>query len=236
MFKFDSAIKKQFLFQDSATSTMERIIDLHNEIMVFLVFIFFLVTWMLVRSIYLFREKNTKELRFAFQHNSTIEQIWTIVPALILLLIALPSCALLYLSDEISSPVMTIKITGYQWYWNYKYADYLNIQFDSYLIQEDSLELGQFRLLSVDNTLWLPAYVPIRLLVTSADVIHSWALPSAGIKIDAIPGRNNQNSVYFLRTGTFYGQCSELCGLNHAFMPITVTVGPIEQWKCKSYK
>ena len=234
-YHFDAPIKNQLFFQDVATPAMERIINLHNEIMIFLIFTFIFVSWILMRSIYLFRETNTETLRFSFQHNTLVEQIWTVIPALILLLIALPSCSLLYLTDEITSPLITIKVTGYQWYWTYNYADHQNIQYDSYMIQEDLLSKGQIRLLEVDNALYLPTNVPIRVLVTSADVIHSWALPSAGVKMDAVPGRNNQVSVYFIRKGIFYGQCSELCGVNHGFMPIKVVTLPMERWIEKTY-
>ena len=164
-----------------------------------------------------------------------IELIWTITPALILIAIAFPSFRLLYLLDEVISPTITIKVVGHQWYWSYEYSDYVNesgesIEFDSYMIPESDLELGQFRLLDVDNNVIVPVDTHIRLIVTGADVIHSWAVPSLGIKIDAVPGRLNQTSILAERTGVFYGQCSEICGVWHGFMPIAVEAVSVQDY------
>ena len=156
-----------------------------------------------------------------------IELIWTITPALILIAIAFPSFRLLYLLDEVISPTITIKVVGHQWYWSYEYSDYVtesgeSIEFDSYMIPESDLELGQFRLLDVDNKVIIPVDCHIRLIITGADVIHSFAVPSLGLKIDAVPGRLNQSSIIAERTGLYFGQCSEICGVWHGFMPIVI--------------
>jgi cytochrome c oxidase subunit 1 len=180
-------------------------------------------------------EYNIENKSYNITHGTTIEVIWTLLPAVILLLVAIPSFALLYAMDEIIDPILTIKIIGHQWYWSYEYSDYSTlgfsnyikesvVKFDSYMIHDSELSLGDLRLLKTDMPLFLPKNTHIRLLITSSDVIHSWAVPSFGVKVDALPGRLNQISVYLKNTGTFYGQCSELCGVNHAFMPIEVCV------------
>jgi cytochrome c oxidase subunit 2 len=220
----------QLGFQDPATPVMEGIINFHHDLMYFLIIITIFVCWLLFRIIYLFNEKKNK-ISETFVHGSTIEIVWTTIPALILLIIAIPSFALLYSMDEIIYPIMTIKVIGSQWFWTYEYSDILNffetetddsLIFDSYMVQENDLEIGQFRLLEVDNRLVIPTLTHIRLLITSSDVLHSWAVPSLGIKLDACPGRLNQTSMFVKREGVFYGQCSEICGVNHAFMPIVV--------------
>lgn len=154
-----------------------------------------------------------------------IETVWTITPALILIAIAFPSFRLLYLLDEVISPTITIKVSGHQWYWSYEYSDYVTdsgdaIEFDSYMIPESDLELGQFRLLDVDNKMIIPMDTHVRLIVTSTDVIHSFGVPSLGLKLDCCPGRLNQASILVDREGTFYGQCSEICGLNALYLKI----------------
>ena len=156
-------------------------------------------------------------------------------PSLILVLIAVPSFALLYSLDEVVDPAVTIKAIGHQWYWSYEYSDYSqesdqSIAFDSYMVPEDDLELGQLRLLDVDNRLVVPANTHIRVIITAADVLHSWAVPSLGVKCDAVPGRLNQIPLFIKREGVFYGQCSELCGANHAFMPIVVEAVSLEDY------
>lgn len=151
-----------------------------------------------------------------------IEIIWTILPAITLILIALPSLRLLYILDEINNPIITIKTIGHQWYWSYEYSDYKNIEFDSFIIPLNDSKPFNFRLLDVDNRIIIPYETQIRLLITATDVIHSWALPSLGIKIDGTPGRLNQISFCINRTGLFYGQCSEICGANHRFIPIVI--------------
>jgi cytochrome c oxidase subunit 2 len=163
-----------------------------------------------------------------FTHSSVLEIVWTIIPAFLLLLIAIPSFALLYSLDELIEPSLTLKVIGHQWYWSYEYSDYASLEggeslnFDSYMITTDDLVKGTFRLLEVDNRVLLPINSHIRILVTSADVLHSWAVPSFGIKVDACPGRLSQASLFLKREGVYYGQCSEICGVNHGFMPIVV--------------
>jgi len=354
----DSPNAWQFSFQNPATPVMEGIISLHNYVLMYLILVFVVVVWFLLRSMYLFHEsKNSDPLDF--NHDPLIETVWTVAPAFILVAIAMPSFSLLYSMDEVMDPSLTVKVVGHQWYWSYeldmyrkddlfdyfkvtfprpkRYAEtpgitslraklhdlagwkYCNnrffkflrwelltikpkpdlfdlnitirktkieaiqkminhlkftaslkgvkvlkpfvkisplgaylrsgkysffwlfefitygatikhsvsvispsIRFDSYMINENDLPTGGLRLLEVDNRLVLPINTHIRLLVTSADVIHSWAVPSLGVKVDAIPGRLNQTEIYIRRPGVFYGQCSELCGVNHGFMPIAV--------------
>jgi len=162
-------------------------------------------------------------------HGVMIEIVWTILPVFVLVFIAIPSFALLYSIDEIIDPTLTIKVIGHQWYWSYEYTDFANekVLFDSYMVPENDLQQGELRLLEVDRKVWLPVNTHIRVLITGNDVLHSWAIPAFGIKMDAVPGRLNQVSVYIKREGVFYGQCSELCGVNHGFMPIVVKAVPI---------
>lgn len=160
-------------------------------------------------------------------HGTTLEIVWTLIPALVLVVIAVPSFALLYSVDEIVDPALTVKVIGHQWYWSYEYSDYekedgSSIAFDSYMLPDDERQVGQLRLLEVDNRIALPVDTHVRLIITAADVLHCWTVPSFGVKRDACPGRLNQASVYVKRPGVFYGQCSEICGVNHAFMPIAV--------------
>ena len=220
----DSAEKWQVLFQDPATPIMEGITQLHHAIMGVLIVIAIFVSYILAKAIMLFNEHNNPS-SIDFKHNTTLEIVWTIIPTIILVAIGLPSFSLLYAMDEIMDPSVTIKAVGHQWYWSYEYSDYFdiaNIKFDSYMVDETDLSEGQFRLLEVDNRTVLPVNTHIRIVVTSEDVIHSWAVPSLGVKVDAIPGRLNQIGIFIKREGVFYGQCSEICGANHGFMPIVV--------------
>ncbi len=231
----------QINFQDPATPIAGRIIEIHHHVFFFLTIILIFVFWMIYRILNTFwavfpeqRHKlSTTELntltklsRLKFTHNTTIEIIWTLIPSFILILIAIPSFGLLYAMDDIIDPEVTIKTVGHQWYWSYEYSDYVStvgkISFDSYMIPEAELSLGQLRLLEVDNSVVLPVGVYVRVNVTAADVLHSWAVPSLGIKIDAVPHRINSGIIFLQRTGVFYGQCSEICGVNHGFMPIVV--------------
>nr|ANY30382.1 cytochrome oxidase subunit 2 [Nechamandra alternifolia] len=211
----------QLGFQDPATPLLQGINDLHHDIFFFLVLILVFVLWMLLRALWHFHEKKNP-IPQRIVHGTTIEMIWTIFPSIILMFIALPSFALLYSMDEVVvDPAVTIKAVGHQWYWTYEYSDYNSsdensLIFDSYMIPEDDLELGQLRLLEVDNRVVVPAKSHIRMILTSADVIHSWAVPSLGVKCDAVPGRLNQTSILVQREGVYYGQCSEICGTNHA--------------------
>nr|WRW54043.1 cytochrome c oxidase subunit 2 [Mesembryanthemum crystallinum] len=223
----DAAEPWQLGFQDAATPMMQGIIDLHHDIFFFLILILVFVSWILVRALWHFRaKKNPIPQRIV--HGTTIEIIWTIFPSIILMFIAIPSFALLYSMDEVVvDPAITIKAIGHQWYRTYEYSDYNStdeqaLTFDSYTIPEEDPELGQSRLLEVDNRVVVPAQSHVRFLVTSADVLHSWAVPSSGVKCDAVPGRLNQTSIMVQREGVYYGQCSEIRGTNHAFMPIVV--------------
>lgn len=226
--KCDAPENWQLGFQDPATPIMEGIINLHHDLMFFIYIIAIFVTWILIRTLWHF-EWTRNSVSSSLTHSTLIEIIWTIVPALLLLIIAIPSFSLLYAMDEVISPAITIKTLGRQWYWSYEYSDYINeinetIAFDSYMIPEDDLEIGQLRLLEVDNHLVIPVNTHVRIIISAADVLHSWAVPSLGIKCDAIPGRLNQVSMFVKREGLYYGQCSEICGINHGFMPIVVEV------------
>nr|AEI29258.1 cytochrome c oxidase subunit II [Polydrusus marginatus] len=207
---------KTILLQDSASPIMEQLMFFHDHTMMILIIITILVGQMLISMLF-----NKFIHRFLLE-GQLIEMIWTILPAITLILIALPSLHLLYIMDEINSPMISIKTIGHQWYWSYEYSDYKNLEFDSYMIPTNELNLFNFRLLDVDNRVTIPFLAQIRLIVTSADVIHSWTIPSIGVKIDGTPGRLNQMSFYTNRTGLLYGQCSEICGANHSFMPIVI--------------
>jgi cytochrome c oxidase subunit 2 len=208
----------QINFQDSATDIMENINNLHNEIIFYLILLLVMVSYLLIISLI-----DRKSYKWAPNHGTLLELIWTISPALILIAIAFPSLRLLYLIDEIINPALTIKIIGHQWYWSTEYSDFSdNNSFDSYMIATDELQDGQLRLLEVDNRIIVPIDTTIRVIVTSADVIHSFGIPSLGFKVDAIPGRLNETSFFVKRPGVFYGQCSELCGVLHGFMPIVI--------------
>ena len=206
---------------------MEGIVNLHNDLMFFLVFILFFVVIVLFRTLTFFKfHPNSNKIVNRVIHGTEVEIIWTVIPSLILVIVALPSFALLYSIDEVIDPSMTIKCIGRQWFWAYEYSDGASIgnllSFDSYMVPEDELEIGELRLLEVDNRVVVPASTHIRVLVTAADVLHSWAVPSLGVKVDACPGRLNETSIFCLREGVFFGQCSEICGVGHANMPIVV--------------
>lgn len=223
----DASTPWQFWFQDPATPVMEGLVNLHHDLMFFLTFIFFFVGVVMARTLMFFHNPtiDTKDSQKVV-HGTFIEIVWTVIPSIILVVVALPSFALLYSLDEVIDPAVTIKCIGHQWYWSYEYSDFESklgtISFDSYMIPEDELELGELRLLEVDNRVVLPANIHVRVLVTAADVLHSWAVPALGIKIDACTGRLNQTTLYMLREGVFYGQCSEICGVGHANMPIVI--------------
>nr|YP_009545516.1 cytochrome c oxidase subunit II [Metapenaeopsis barbata]AYO45594.1 cytochrome c oxidase subunit 2 [Metapenaeopsis barbata] len=206
----------QLGFQDSASPLMEQLIFFHDHAMVVLILITTLVGYMMCTLFF-----NSFTNRFLLD-GQTIEIIWTILPALILVFIALPSLRLLYLLDEVNNPSITLKAIGHQWYWSYEYSDFLQVEFDSYMIPSNELSSDGFRLLDVDNRTVLPMNTQIRVLITAADVIHSWTIPALGVKADAIPGRLNQVAFLMNRPGLFYGQCSEICGANHSFMPIVI--------------
>ncbi len=247
--------KWQFTFQDPATPIAGRIIEIHNHVFFFLLIILIFVSWMLFRIFSSFWADNVQgrfiptkpnimgmiynwEIRRLFAlsqlkltHNTTIEIIWTLIPSFILVAIAIPSFGLLYAMDDTLDPDMTIKITAHQWYWSYEYSDLdEEIGFDSYMIPESELPVGAGRLLEVDNHTPVPIQLYVRLVITSADVLHSWAVPSLGIKVDAVPMRINAGSIFLERLGTYFGQCSEICGPNHGFMPIAIDAVTVDQF------
>lgn len=213
----------QIGFQEAATPLMEQLNDFHHLLMIFctsiVLFVFLLIVYVLFRYN---AQKNPIPAKFS--HNITIEIIWTVVPVIILCIIAVPSFRILKFAEEIPRSDMTIKVVGSQWYWTYSYPDHGNFEFDSNLINDKDLLPGQKRLLEVDNRIVIPENTTVKFLVTASDVLHSFAIPSFGIKIDAIPGRVNETWVRVTKKGVYYGQCSELCGTNHGFMPITVEV------------
>jgi cytochrome c oxidase subunit 2 len=260
----------QIGLQDPATPVMEGIIDFHNHLMVFIVPIITFVLWLLYRcfSFFTYHGNVRSSLSYYdeyFSHSTLLEVVWTIIPAFILMVIAVPSFALLYSMEESIQPSLTLKVVGHQWYWSYEYPEihqveemspevlkvsdvppaeafykkvnlggskqiYYNaataehLNYDSYMVAEDDLIKGTLRLLEVDRRVVLPEKTHIRVLVTAADVLHSWAVPSFGLKLDACPGRLNQTSLFVKRKGVYFGQCSEICGVNHGFMPIVVAV------------
>nr|AIW64301.1 cytochrome c oxidase subunit II [Cheirogaleus medius]AIW80657.1 cytochrome oxidase subunit II [Cheirogaleus medius] len=217
----------QLGFQDAASPIMEELMYFHDHTLMIVFLISSLVLYIISLML-------TTELT----HTSTmdaqeVETVWTILPAVILILIALPSLRILYMMDEITTPSLTLKTMGHQWYWSYEYTDYENLCFDSYMTPSSDLKPGELRLLEVDNRVVLPTEMSIRMLISSEDVLHSWTVPSLGVKTDAIPGRLNQATLMTSRPGIYYGQCSEICGANHSFMPIVLELVPLkhfEEW------
>jgi len=266
----DASQDYQLGFQDPASATMEGIINFHNYIMVFIVAVLIFVFYLLKECLqdFVYQEKDAKDLApltpssslwrgdLVFTHSTELEVIWTLVPAFVLMIIAVPSFALLYSLEESVAPELTLKVIGHQWFWSYEYPEIATsvessasaletpgaekalagpeslklgfggdvFGYDSYMLSENDLAAGAFRMLEVDKRIVLPVKTHIRVLVTAADVLHSWAVPSFGVKVDACPGRLNQASLYVKRTGLYYGQCSEICGVNHGFMPIAVKI------------
>jgi cytochrome c oxidase subunit 2 len=225
----------QIGFQDGASPAFNGIVELHNDIFFYLVVVMVGVAWV-IGSIMIYFSSRKRGIVYKYaNHGTLIELVWTITPALILIRIRFPSFKLLYLMDEVISPSMTIKRVGHQWYWSYEYSDFVNddgesIEFDSYIVPDTDLEDGQLRLLDVDNRVVVPVDMHIRFVVTGRDVIHDFAVPSLGLKIDCCPGRLNQCSVLIQREGVFYGQCSELCGVYHGFMPIVIERTSLEKY------
>lgn len=214
-------------FQDSASPQMESLVELHDNIMYYLVGVLFAVAWIQAAIVKNFESSKSPISNKYLNHGTLIELIWTITPALILVLIAFPSFKLLYLMDEVTDPSLSVLAEGHQWYWSYEYPDFLNsdgdfVEFDSYLVPESDLEKGGLRMLEVDNRVILPEITHTRFILTAADVIHSFAVPALGVKCDAYPGRLNQFSVLTNREATYFGQCSEICGVLHSSMPIVI--------------
>ena len=209
--------------QNAASPSADYLHSFHDMMIYIItaisVFVLILLMWVVIRY-----NKRANPVPSKTSHNLAIEILWTLVPVLILLVIALPSMRMLYFLDRTEDPDMTLKITGYQWYWGYEYPDHEGINFLSYMIPDDEINEadGQVRLLSVDNPIVLPVDTNVQILMTGGDVIHSWTVPSLGVKIDAIPGKINETWVRITKPGTYYGQCSELCGKAHAYMPIEI--------------
>nr|ALJ10650.1 cytochrome c oxidase subunit II [Pseudoeurycea juarezi] len=215
----------QLGFQDAASPIMEELLHFHDHALMAVFLISTLVLYIITAMM------TTKLTNTNAMDAQEIEMVWTIMPAVILIVIALPSLRILYLMDEINNPHLTVKAIGHQWYWSYEFTNYENLTFDSYMTPTLDLLPGQFRLLEVDNRMVVPMESPIRMLISAEDVLHSWAVPSMGIKTDAIPGRLNQTTFISSRPGVFYGQCSEICGANHSFMPIVVETTPLNQFQ-----
>jgi cytochrome c oxidase subunit II len=211
----------QLNFQPAASPVAEMIVSLHDLLLFITVAITAFVLALVAYACIRFRaSRNPVPSRRT--HNSVLEIAWTAIPVLILVVIAIPSFKLLYFMDRAVDPEMTLKAIGRQWYWSYEYPDNGNFTFDAYMIAEQDLGEGQLRLYDVDNPVVLPVDTDIRLLTTASDVIHAWAMPALGVKMDAVPGRVNETWLRIERPGIYYGQCSELCGDYHAFMPIRI--------------
>nr|YP_007624595.1 cytochrome c oxidase subunit II [Calyptorhynchus lathami]AEA36008.1 cytochrome c oxidase subunit II [Calyptorhynchus lathami] len=220
------ANQSQLGFQDASSPIMEELIEFHDHALMVALTICSLVLYLLTLML-------TEKLTSNTVDAQEIELIWTILPAIVLILLALPSLQILYMMDEIDEPDLTLKAIGHQWYWSYEYTDFKDLSFDSYMTPTAELPLGHFRLLEVDHRVILPMESPVRIIITADDVLHSWTIPTLGVKTDAIPGRLNQTSFITTRPGIFYGQCSEICGANHSFMPIVVESTPLthfENW------
>nr|UEP14086.1 cytochrome c oxidase subunit 2 [Ursus arctos]UEP14281.1 cytochrome c oxidase subunit 2 [Ursus arctos] len=217
----------QMGFQDATSPIMEELLHFHDHTLMIVFLISSLVLYIISTML------TTKLTHTSTMDAQEVETVWTILPAIILILIALPSLRILYMMDEINNPSLTVKTMGHQWYWSYEYTDYEDLNFDSYMIPTQELKPGELRLLEVDNRVVLPMEMTIRMLISSEDVLHSWAVPSLGLKTDAIPGRLNQTTLMAMRPGLYYGQCSEICGSNHSFMPIVLELVPLshfEEW------
>nr|YP_010948002.1 cytochrome c oxidase subunit II [Diplospinus multistriatus]WMI34978.1 cytochrome c oxidase subunit II [Diplospinus multistriatus] len=219
------AYPSQLGFQDAASPLMEELLHFHDHALMIVLLISTSVLYIIPCMI------SAKVTDKYILDSQEIEIIWTVLPAIILILIALPSLRILYIMDEINHPHLTIKAVGHQWYWSYEYTDYEDLGFDSYMIPTQDLSPGQFRLLEADHRMVIPVESPVRVLVSAEDVLHSWAVPALGVKMDAVPGRLNQTSFIASRPGVFYGQCSEICGANHSFMPIVVEAVPLEHFE-----
>lgn len=224
----------QIDFQPAATSIKEHIDSFHDLLLIIITGIVVVVTLLLGYALIRYRRK-ANPIPSKVTHNVPLEVVWTLIPCLILIIIAIPSFKLMYYSDRAINPEMTLKVTGYQWYWGYEYPDHGDISFLSYMIPDQEIreDKGQVRLLETDNPVVVPIGTDIRVLITAADVIHAWAVPAFGVKKDAVPGRINEIWFNVEEPGTYYGQCSEICGINHAFMPIqikAVTKAEFAQW------
>nr|YP_009434313.1 cytochrome c oxidase subunit 2 [Laticauda laticaudata]ASZ83511.1 cytochrome c oxidase subunit 2 [Laticauda laticaudata] len=216
----------QLSLQEATGPAMEEVIFLHDHVL--------LLTCLMSLVILMFA---ITTMTTALTHNDPTEEAeqleaaWTAAPIMILILTALPSVRSLYLMEEVFDPYLTVKSTGHQWYWNYEYSDGTQVSFDSYMTQTEDLQSGSPRLLEVDHRMVMPMGLQIRMIITAEDVLHSWTIPSLGVKVDAVPGRLNQLPLSTSRSGVFFGQCSEICGANHSFMPIAVEAIPLSQFE-----
>ena len=236
----DAPVAYQLGFQDPATTTMEGIYLFNLHLLFVIISIVIVVAWLLYSILINFTEFENSTVS-DFVHSNPIEIIWTTIPGLILLSLASPSFSLLYSLDEISNPELTLKILGHQWYWSYEISDFSScsesnqtLKYSSYMLTDEFLKennsIGFFRNLETNKRVVLPTNTHLRLLITAVDVLHSWTIPSFGVKVDACPGRLNQANLFIKRFGVFFGQCSEICGVNHGFMPIVVLAMPSVQY------
>lgn len=235
----DVPAEGQFQLNEPASTSMEGILLFNQHLMFLLVLIIVFVGWILFHTVFQFMETlNSSQTKFV--HSKELEIVWTSIPALILLFLATPSFTLLYAMDEISEPELSVKILGHQWFWSYEISDFVScsnvnqsLKYVSYMLILEGLpkpKLGYFRLLETNKRVVLPVNTHLRLLVSAADVLHSWTIPSFGLKVDACPGRLNQVNLFIKRVGVFFGQCSEICGVNHGFMPIAIVSLPTAQF------
>nr|QID48472.1 cytochrome c oxidase subunit II [Eucriotettix oculatus]QPK42099.1 cytochrome c oxidase subunit II [Eucriotettix oculatus] len=200
--------------QDSISPLMEQLMFFHDHTMSIIMMITLMVSFSMIKII-----MNKMSFRYMLSDH-ILETTWTLMPAIVLIFIAIPSLHLLYMMDDSNESMITIKTIGRQWYWSYEYSDFKKIEFDSFMMNEN--EMSSFRLLDVDNRTILPIYTNIRIITSASDVLHSWTIPNLGVKIDATPGRLNQSTFFIKRPGLMFGQCSEICGINHSFMPIVI--------------
>ncbi|YP_010286581.1 cytochrome c oxidase subunit II (mitochondrion) [Dermacentor variabilis] len=207
----------QLLFSDMNSPIMEQMVFFHDHSMMIIMMITIITIYMIMNIMY------NKFTSRSLMEGQEIEIIWTIIPAVTLIFIAIPSLHLLYLTDEMFNSQLSIKVLGHQWYWSYEYSDF-NKEFDSFMLSETDMKKSSFRLLETDNNLIIPMNTNIKFLISSTDVIHSWTVPSLGLKMDAVPGRLNQCFSSSNRPGIYFGQCSEICGANHSFMPISLEI------------
>nr|YP_004465283.1 cytochrome c oxidase subunit II [Microdevario nanus]YP_009472236.1 cytochrome c oxidase subunit II [Microdevario kubotai]BAK23072.1 cytochrome c oxidase subunit II [Microdevario nanus]BAO94317.1 cytochrome c oxidase subunit II [Microdevario kubotai]BAV71721.1 cytochrome c oxidase subunit II [Microdevario kubotai] len=210
----------QLGLQDAATPFMEELIVFHDHTLSVAIGISVMVLYLMKLT------TSTKLTNKNVLDSQALETVWTLLPAMTLILIAFPSLHILYRFEEILGPFVTIKATGIQWHWSYDYMDHKPLFFKSFMVLTDSLMEGGVRLLDADNRMTVPLFMPIRMLVAAKDVLHAWTVPSLGVKMDAVPGRLNQTAFIAMRPGVFFGQCSEVCGANHSFMPIVVEAVP----------
>ena len=215
----------QLSFQNPATDLMGSVVGLHNIILIVMTLVTLFVLFLLFYVSFRFSAKRNP-IPSTTTHNTVVEVLWTAIPIVILVVLAIPSFKLLYQQEKSENYDMTVKVIGHQWYWEYEYPDHGDFYFESYMVQDEDLQEGDLRLLTVDNPLVIPANKNIQILITAGDVLHSWAVPSMGLKTDAVPGRLNETWVNVKEPGIYRGQCSEICGTGHGFMPVVVKVLP----------